>query len=172
MTAGGAGHARWGFALAAVILVADQVTKWIILNDVMAPPRVIEVTEFFNLVLVWNQGVSFGMFGDGGDTQRWVLIGVALAISLGLSVWLLRVGSRWVGLALGAIIGGAIGNVIDRFAYGAVADFLDFHVAGYHWPAFNVADSAITLGVVALLLDGVFGQGAERAAAQHKEAEQ
>ena len=169
MTAVWGAHARWGFLLVVMILVADQATKWIILNDVMAPPRVIEVTSFFNLVLVWNQGVSFGLFGDGGDTQRWVLIGVALAISLGLSVWLLRAGSRWIALSLGGIIGGAIGNVIDRFAYGAVADFLDFHVAGYHWPAFNVADSAITIGVVALLLDGVFGQ---ESAARHKEAEQ
>ncbi len=117
------------------------------------PP--IEVTAFFNLVMVWNTGVSFGMFADSVSWMPWVLIGVALVIAAGLSVWLWRCADRFIGLALGLVIGGAIGNVIDRARFGAVADFFDFHVAGLHWPAFNIADSAICIGVALLLWDGL-----------------
>ena len=160
-----------GLALAAVLIVADQFTKWIILERVMVPPRIIPVTDFFNLVLVWNRGVSFGLFSDGDPSQRWILIGVALAVTTALTVWLWRA-DRWpVALALGLVIGGALGNVIDRLRFGAVADFLDFHVAGFHWPAFNLADSAITMGVVLLVLDSLFGSRAGQRVVTQEERE-
>ena len=118
------------------------------------------MTPFFNLVLAWNPGVSFGMFNSGSPLAVWGLAAVALLIVVALLVWLTRVG-HWLGAAaIGLIVGGAVGNVIDRLRFGAVADFLDFHVSGYHWPAFNVADSAITIGVLFLLYDALF-QGRE-----------
>ncbi|GAA0589841.1 signal peptidase II [Caenispirillum bisanense] len=144
-----------GLVLAAVILVADQISKIIIVDSVMAVPRVIEVTPFFNLVMAWNYGVSFGMFNTPG-TQAWVLIGLSLVVAAALLVWMAREPSRASRLALAAIIGGAIGNVVDRLRWGAVADFLDFHAFGYHWPAFNVADAAIVIGAAILVLDNLF----------------
>ena len=160
-----------GLVIAAALIVADQVTKWIILSHVMVPPRIIPVTDFFNLVLVCNRGVSYGLFSDGDPSQRWILIAVALAVTAGLTVWLWRA-DRWpIAVALGLVIGGALGNVIDRFRFGAVADFLDFHVAGFNWPAFNVADSAITVGVALLVIDSLFGSRAGRRVATQEEPE-
>lgn len=144
---------RLGVLAAAVVLTLDQISKWWVLLVVMQPPRLIEVTGFFNLVLVWNRGVSFGLFAHDAETTRWVLIGVALVISAALAFWLRRADSRFQAICLGTVIGGAVGNVIDRLLHGAVADFVDLHVMGYHWPAFNVADTAITVGVALLLLD-------------------
>lgn len=144
---------KLGAWIAVLVAILDQASKWWIVTSVMAPPREIGVTSFFNLVMVWNRGVTFGLFGDAPDAARWVLTALSLIIVLVLAVWLFRARAAWVGGALGAVIGGAIGNVIDRFHYGAVADFLDFHVAGWHWPAFNIADSAIVVGVALLLLD-------------------
>jgi signal peptidase II len=149
-----------GGVLAVVVLIVDQATKWWILNDVMQPPRVIDITPFFNLVLGWNRGVSFGLFGAGEAGTAWLLIAVALVISTVLFVWLLRTDRIIVGLGLGAIIGGALGNVTDRLRFGAVTDFLDFHLLGVHWPAFNVADAGITVGAAVLILHSLF-QGAE-----------
>lgn len=146
-----------GFAVAALVLVFDQLTKWWIVGRVMDPPRAIEVTPFFNLVMVWNRGITFGLFGDA-HWGRWAFAALALAIVVVLITWLVRADRRWVAAALGLIIGGAIGNVIDRIRWGAVADFLDFHVAGWHWPAFNVADSAIVVGVGLLLLEALFAR--------------
>ncbi len=150
---------RWmGVRVALIILVLDQLSKWWILTKVMNPPTVIEVAPFFNLVLGLNTGVSFGMFGGGEDFGRWALSGLAIAIAGALAVWLWRVQKPLLAVALGMIIGGAIGNVIDRLRVGAVIDFLDFHAFGYHWPAFNVADSGITLGAAALILDSLFAK--------------
>lgn len=146
---------RLGLGVAAVVLVLDQLTKWLILEYVMQPPRVIEVTPFFNLVMAWNRGVSFGMFAHGADMMPYVLSLLALAICWLLFGWLRKVNDPWPAVALGMVMGGAVANVIDRLRFGAVADFLDFHVAGYHWPAFNVADSGIVVGVVLLLIDGL-----------------
>jgi signal peptidase II len=147
---------RQGLALALIVIVLDQLSKWWILTDVMNPPRVIEVLPFANLVLVWNRGVSFGLFNTGSDMGPWILSAVAVAISIGLLVWLFRGAERIVGYGIGLIVGGAIGNVIDRVIHGAVVDFVDLHAAGAHWPAFNVADSAITLGAGLLILDSLF----------------
>jgi signal peptidase II len=149
---------RLGATLALATLALDQASKWWIITDVMNPPTMITVTPFFNLVLGLNTGVSFGMFGGGADFGRWMLSGLALTIAAALAVWLWRVHKPWLSAALGMIIGGAIGNVIDRIRVGAVVDFLDFHAAGYHWPAFNVADMGITVGATILIIDSFFGE--------------
>ncbi|MBO6518616.1 MAG: lipoprotein signal peptidase [Rhodospirillales bacterium] len=152
----GFGSRMQGAAIAALMLVLDQVSKIWILTDVMNPPRVIEITPFFNLVLAWNRGVSFGMFSAESEIGPWLLTALAVAIMIALAVWLWRATSRLSVIALGMIIGGAAGNVIDRLQHGAVTDFLDFHAFGYHWPAFNVADSAICVGAVILVLESLF----------------
>lgn len=149
---------RRGLIIAGVVLILDQVTKWWIVEIVMRSPRSIEITPFFNLVMGWNRGVSFGMFSSGSPAHAWILTGVALAIVAALLVWLKRTDERIVQIAIGLIVGGALGNVIDRIRFGAVADFLDFHAFGYHWPAFNVADTGITLGAIALVLDSLFAK--------------
>lgn len=143
-----------GLAAAGLAATLDQATKWLIVTIVMDPPRVIPVTPFFNLTLGLNRGVSFGMLGWLGETP-WVLIGISSAIVVGLLVWLWRVRRMVEAIGLGAIVGGALGNILDRMRLGGVVDFLDFHVAGWHWPAFNMADSAITVGVSLLLLNTV-----------------
>ena len=150
------GGVRLGLGLAAAVMALDQATKWWVVDVVMQPPRVIPVTPFFNLVMGWNRGVSFGLFGGDAGLNSGILILVALAIVAMLAWWLRKAETPWVAAAIGLIIGGALGNVLDRLVAGAVADFLDFHVAGYHWPAFNLADTAITIGAAALILDSLF----------------
>jgi len=149
---------RQGLALASGVLAADQISKWAALDHFNQAPSQIEVTSFFNLVLVWNRGVSFGMFGGAGSWGPWALVGLAVVISIFLSVWMVRADTRTTALGLALIIGGAVGNVIDRVRFGAVVDFLDFHAMGYHWPAFNVADSAITIGAAVLILESLFNK--------------
>ena len=150
-------YTAFGLIVAAVVILLDQLTKWWILEVVMQPiPHVVEVTPFFNLVMAWNTGVSFGTFGSSHAFMPYVLSAVALAIVVALVMWLRQADRRYVALALGMVIGGAIGNVIDRFRFGAVADFLDFHIGGWHFWAFNVADSGIGVGVALLVLDGLF----------------
>ncbi len=150
-----------GVLVAGLIMLLDQASKWWIVFEVMRPPRVIPVFPSFNLVMGWNRGVSFGLFDSDSPYSQWLLIGLALVIVGVLLVWLWRTDSRLMALAIGFIVGGALGNVIDRLHYGAVADFLDVHVAGYHWPAFNVADAGITVGAVIFVLDSLFA-GLER----------
>ncbi|MFT5440655.1 MAG: signal peptidase II [Alphaproteobacteria bacterium] len=143
-------------ALAVVLtILLDQLSKWWILTIVMNPPKRIPLIEFFSLVLVYNRGVSFGIFNDAPDWARWALIVFAVLIAAALLIWMRYAESRLLALALGFVAGGAIGNVIDRIYYGAVVDFLDFHVGAWHWPAFNVADSAITVGVALLIVDSL-----------------
>ena len=149
---------RLGSSIAAGAIVLDQATKFWIVEGVMSPPRVIDVTPFFNIVMVWNKGASFGLFSTQSPWTQLALGGMAIIISIALGVWLLKSQSRWLSAALGMVIGGALGNVIDRAVYGAVADFLDFHAYGYHWPSFNVADMAISVGVVMLLFDGLIAK--------------
>lgn len=145
-----------GLTAAALVMLLDQATKWWIVFEVMQPPTVIPVTPFFNIVMTWNRGVSFGMF-DSASSLNNVILPVLAAVIIGvLLTWLRRAANRWVATAIGIIIGGAIGNIIDRLHFGAVADFLDFHAAGYHWPAFNVADSGITVGAIILIVDSLF----------------
>lgn len=136
-------------------LAADVVTKWVILNIVMVPPRTMEITPFFSLTLGFNTGVSFGMFRELFLERPLLLAGVKLVIVGGLLTWAVRAVKRSETIGLGLVAGGALGNVLDRMRQGAVTDFLDFHVGGWHWPAFNTADAMITIGVV-LLIAGPF----------------
>jgi signal peptidase II len=148
-------HSRVGLALFAALLALDQLTKWAVL-DHLAPGTGIEVTPFFNLVFVWNRGVSFGMLGDAPEWGRWALVALTVLIGAGLLAWVAREQRLLPRVAIWAILAGAVGNLIDRVRFGAVVDFLDFHLAGYHWPAFNVADSAIVIGAALLIVDGLF----------------
>ncbi|OGA14505.1 MAG: signal peptidase II [Betaproteobacteria bacterium RIFCSPHIGHO2_12_FULL_69_13] len=141
------------FALAAGIVVADQVAKWLI-QAWFVPGERLELTGFLNLVLVFNRGAAFSFLASAPGWQTPLLAGIALLAAAVVSVLLLRNPSRNLmngGLAL--ILGGALGNLIDRLRYGHVVDFLDFHAAGWHWPAFNVADAAITVGAGLLILE-------------------
>ena len=144
---------RAGLSVAAVVVVVDQLTKLWILGAIDAGTGV-AVTEFFNIILTFNTGISFSLF-QSPTWGRWVFSILALAVVVGLTIWLRRAQTRWLAIALGGVIGGAVGNTVDRIVHGGVVDFLDFHVAVYHWPAFNVADSAIVVGVVMILVEGL-----------------
>ncbi|HSC07327.1 MAG TPA: signal peptidase II [Steroidobacteraceae bacterium] len=145
---------RW-LALSALIVVADQLTKYAVVHT-LAGGRAIEVTPFFNLVLVFNSGAAFSFLSDAAGWQRGLFIAIAVIASVWI-VFLLRKypHQRRFALALSLVLAGAVGNVIDRIVIGAVIDFLDFHALGYHWPAFNVADSAITCGAALLIWDAL-----------------
>ncbi|MGH1397910.1 MAG: signal peptidase II [Alphaproteobacteria bacterium] len=144
------------FLIALTILVADQVSKIWMLDFLIGGDvtrfNSVEVLPFFNLVTVWNQGVSFGLFSNDTDIGPYLLIALSVIIAVGFAVWAFRTQDKFHHIGIAMVIGGAIGNVIDRFRFGAVFDFLDVHVAGYHWPAFNIADSAICVGVFILML--------------------
>ena len=137
-----------GLVIAASVLVFDQLTKFVMLNYVLNERPGIELTSFFNLVYAWNTGVSFSMFNDSGATGTLLL---CLTAAL-----LYREKVRAVQIGLGMIIGGALGNLVDRVRLGAVFDFLDFHLGVHHWPAFNVADSFICIGAAVIILHGLF----------------
>ena len=165
-----------GFSLALDVLILDQLSKWLILEYVMrkeiqpnaqpvglldwimdAPSRFphasIELLPFFNLTMVWNEGISFGLFHGMGI---WILVALSLIITVAFSLWMLKSESWFQTVALALVIGGAIGNVIDRLRFGAVADFFDFYIGNWHYPAFNVADCAIVVGIALLVIDGIF----------------
>lgn len=133
-------------------IVLDQVTKWAALTFLSGPPYKVEVTPFFDLSLGFNTGVSFGFFGDVFSNQQWPLIAITIAIAVALTVWALCVNRLLEALAIALIAGGAFGNIIDRIRQGAVIDFLDFHVSGWHWPAFNFADVFIFVGAASLII--------------------
>jgi signal peptidase II len=160
-------YRRLGFAIAAVLIVLDQLTKWL-MRDVMHLPIVgrIPVLPFFKFTMVWNTGVSFGLFGAGTMLGRVALVVFSLIISGLVGHWLWTTHRLRPAIALGLILGGALGNVIDRIYFGRVFDFLDFSALGFPW-IFNVADSAITIGVALLVLDVIFDKGARGAAALH-----
>lgn len=146
-----------GFSLAVAAAVVDQASKWWILEVLMNPvPRIVEVTGFFNLTLGWNPGVSFGMFQHDAEIMPYLLSGVAVVAAAVIGRWLWTAENRVQAAALGLVIGGALGNVVDRLRFGAVCDFLDFHYAGVHFWTFNTADVAISVGVGLLLIDALF----------------
>ena len=142
------------YALAGVVMAADQVSKLWVLSLLRLGEGVV-LTPFFNLVLVMNRGAAFSFLAWAEGWQRWFFVVLALAISVGIVIAMRRAASkaasRWLIGALTLVLGGALGNVIDRLIYGAVVDFLDFHAAGWHWPAFNLADAAICVGIGLLL---------------------
>jgi len=145
---------RW-FALAAAVIVADQLTKWLVMAYFANRAPHEELTGFLNLVLVFNKGAAFSLFAQAPGWQAPLLSAFAVIAAIVVSIFIARSPGRQIlclGLAL--ILGGAIGNVIDRLRFGEVVDFLDFHAFGWHWPAFNVADSAISVGAVILILEG------------------
>ncbi len=151
----------WPFAVIPLVVLSDQVTKWMIL----AEPRLnglaclsdgrlcgrIEVPGPMDLSMVWNRGMSYGLFQADG-LMRWVLAGVMAAIAIGFFFWLLRAEGRWLKASLALVVGGAIGNLIDRVRFGAVADFIDVKALHFPW-VFNIADSAITIGAILLFVD-------------------
>jgi len=145
-----------GLYVTAVIGLVDQITKWFVLDGMGDVHKTVPVTSFLNIVLVWNKGITFGVLSQSSqEIIPYILVAVAVVILGLLGRWLIRTTSAAVAIALGGIMGGAIGNVVDRIRYGAVVDFLDFHFAGHHWYAFNVADAAIVTGVALLLIDGM-----------------
>ena len=149
---------RAGLALGGAIVIADQISKLLVASQVLGERSHVEITPFLGLVTVWNRGVSFGLFNRDWPGTPWVLSALAVVVVVFLLVWLARSQRRLTALALGAIIGGAMANVVDRARFGAVYDFVDFHLGEWHWPAFNLADSAITLGVAALLIDALLAE--------------
>lgn len=145
---------RFGIWLlgSSIVLLFDQVTKSFMIELLMNPPRVIPVTPFFNLALGFNRGVSFGLLNNLGPWGPIVLSSLAVVIVGVLIVWLWKTERAIDGAAISLIIGGALGNLLDRIRVGAVTDFLDFFVGVYHWPAFNLADTGIFIGASLLII--------------------
>lgn len=174
-----------------VVIAADQASKWLVLETMLRTKsenpdfwawfstrdligdfvdqreayNTITYTPWLNFTMVWNKGVSFGMFGGENALPPIVFIGFSLVVSMGMMVWLVLARSKTLSIALPLIIGGAIANSIDRFRFGAVADFIDVHVGDKHWPAFNLADSCIVLGACFIVLDALL-------TAMHKKPQQ
>lgn len=146
--------------MAAGALALDQLTKFFLLETLglaaMGEGGSYRITSFFNIVMAWNQGVSFGLFPAGSAAGRAILASFSFCVVIALGVWLFRAADRLVAVGIGLIIGGALGNVLDRLRFGAVADFFDFHAFGYHWYVFNVADAAIVIGVGLLVFESLF----------------
>jgi signal peptidase II len=146
-----------GLSVATLVVLIDQANKaWMLYVYDLGTRGTVTITPFFDLVLVWNQGISYGLLPQEGMLGRLGLILFALGASLALTVWLASLTSKLAAVSIGLIIGGAIGNAIDRVVYGAVADFFSFHAFGLEWYIFNIADTAIVAGVVGLLYDSLF----------------
>jgi signal peptidase II len=143
--------------LSALVVVLDQISKFAVLAN-FREYEVLTIWPVFNLTLVYNTGAAFSFLSDAGGWQRWFFVIVAVVISLVMVVWLrrLRPNERLTGYGLALVIGGAVGNLIDRLWLGKVVDFLQWHWHEWYWPAFNVADTAITLGVALLLIEGLY----------------
>lgn len=158
-----------GVAAALLVLAADQATKaWMLYGLDLPRLRQIVLLPLLNLTFVENRGVTFGMLNGLGAWSSLALAAVALAVVLVLAIWLRRAESRVVAIAIGAIAGGALGNVIDRLRLGWVVDFIDFHIGDWHWYVFNVADAAIVCGVAVLVLESQWGH---KSNAQQRQAE-
>ena len=153
----------FGFGLALVTFICDQINKWWMLYkfwpsqscDPFTQACKYEVFQFFNYQMVWNPGVSYGLFPQNDPAGQMVLIIFALTVSFLLLIWLMRADNLLTALSIGLIIGGAVGNAVDRYFYGAVADFFEFHAFNYSWYVFNIADVAIVAGVIGLLYDSL-----------------
>jgi signal peptidase II len=157
-----------GLVTILIALLIDQAVKlWLLFVYDLAEMGAVPVTPFFDLVLVWNKGISYGLFQQEGAFGQGALLGLKVAAVVLLWVWLTRVTTRWSAVSLGLIIGGAVGNAIDRLAYGAVADFAHFHVTTatwtFSWYVFNLADVAIVVGVAGLLYESLIGERAVKA---------
>jgi len=143
-----------GVTVAIVTLIADQLCKfWMIYGYQITQKGKVTLTPFFDLVMVWNEGISYGLLPQGSPLGQGILIGIALAATAALLVWLARATSALAAVSIGLIVGGALGNAIDRVLYGAVADFFSLHAFGFYWYIFNLADAAIVAGVAGLLYE-------------------
>jgi signal peptidase II len=159
---------RLGLLVAAVTAVLDQAAKlWLVFGFDLGRRGLVKIMPGIDLVLTWNTGISYGLFPQDSDAGRWLLIGIKVVAVILLTVWLSRTTARLTALALGLIIGGAIGNGIDRLTFGAVADFVLLYVATetarHDWYVFNLADAAIVAGVIGLLYESVIGERAAKA---------
>jgi signal peptidase II len=162
---------RWtalGLAVAAMTCALDQAAKlWLLFVFGLADRGTVPLTPFLALALTWNTGISYGLFPQDSAVGQWVLLGIKAAVVVLLLVWLGRAGSRLTAIALGLIVGGAVGNAIDRVAYGAVVDFILLHLTtagfSFQWYVFNVADAAIVAGVAGLLYESLRGERAAKA---------
>ena len=148
--------ARLGFLAAAAALLLDQATKLLGLFGLELPlTEPIRLAPFLHLVAHWNRGISYGLFQQSTDGGRWLLVAVSAIASVALAVWIARSRGRVLAASLGLILGGAVGNAFDRIAYGGVFDFVHFHIGGWSWYVFNVADAAIVAGVAGLIYDSL-----------------
>jgi signal peptidase II len=148
--------ARFGLLIALATLALDQVSKLGLLFVYDLPVKEpVVVAPFLDLMVVWNRGISYGLFQQHTELGRWVLLGISVAAAVGLSLWMARTPSRFLAASLGLIVGGAVGNAIDRLAYGAVFDFVHFHIGQFSWYVFNIADAAIVAGVIGLIYDSL-----------------
>lgn len=145
-----------GLLIATLIIIADQLSKYWVYHYILDDVNFITYTSYFNVVKAWNTGVSFSMFNDGGMVGRILLVIIALLIVGLLLYWLKKENDKYLITAYSMIIGGALGNVIDRVRFGAVFDFLDFHINNNHWPAFNIADSFICIGAIIIIFHSLF----------------
>ena len=152
-----------GFVLAAVVIGLDQYTKALATAELQYRVPV-EITAWFDLMLAHNTGAAFSFLASAGGWQRWFLAGVAMVVSVVVGIWLTRLkhSERMLGIALGLVLGGGLGNLIDRVSLGYVVDFISWHYNDWYWPAFNIADSAICVGAVLLVWDSVFGESSKQ----------
>ncbi len=145
-----------GILSAILVLAADQASKaWILYGLDLRSIGSVPVFPGLNFTMVWNTGVTFGLFGSAGVAGAWIFAAIALCVVIALGLWLRRAESLLVAIGLGAVAGGAVGNVIDRLRFGAVVDFIHAYVGSYSWYVFNIADAAIVCGVAALVLDSL-----------------
>jgi signal peptidase II len=148
--------ARLGFWVALATFALDQASKLYLLYGYDLPVwEPLVLAPFLELVVVWNQGMSYGLFKQNTEVGRWALVAVQIAAAVGLSLWMVRASGRILVLSLALIVGGAAGNALDRIVFGAVFDFVHFHVGAWSWYVFNVADAAIVAGVIGLLYDAL-----------------
>tara|TARA_B110000285_G_scaffold164760_1_gene184027 strand:- start:684 stop:1145 length:462 start_codon:yes stop_codon:yes gene_type:complete len=147
--------------ITSLVIVFDQVSKWLMVSWLSLYETVV-VMPYFNLTMAHNEGAAFSFLSEAGGWQRWLFIGLALVISIVLLVWLakLKPTEKLEAISLSLILGGAIGNVIDRISYGYVIDFIDLYIGHNHWPVFNIADSAICIGAILLVADSFKSQTA------------
>ena len=145
-----------GIVVSIITILLDQFSKYFVMDILLSSAQKLNVTHYFSLVTAWNTGVSFSMFSGNGLIGSIVLSSLAVAIIIVLFCWLKKEKSPLIQFSIGLIIGGAVGNLIDRIRWGAVFDFLDFSIYGWHWPAFNLADSAICIGAAMILYDNIF----------------
>lgn len=159
--------ARLAILVALATLVLDQASKlWLLFVYELPMRQPVALGPFVDLIVVWNRGVSYGLFQQESDAGRWTLVAVSLAAALGLGIWMLRARVRLLAVSLALIVGGAIGNAIDRIFFGAVFDFVHVHYGTFSWYVFNVADAAIVAGVIGLVYDSFVAEGRRAARAR------